>query len=65
MNTDTTQIEYANYNEKLCILEGCHAKAGVHMYYDTTLCEDHALDDEINRDDIPQEIRLNGSDNEK
>ena len=37
-----------------CAKEGCHKEAGNHMYYDTTLCEDHAYDDEISntREDL-------------
>ena len=50
----TIQKEYANYR-KVCLVEGCDKVAGEHMYYDTTLCDDHALDDECNRV-VPKEL---------
>lgn len=34
---------------KTCRMERCDKVAGEHMFYDTTLCKDHAYDDELNR----------------
>jgi len=35
--------------DKKCRLENCNAIAGDHMFYDSTLCKEHAYDDEIFR----------------
>ena len=38
---------------KKCSKEGCEKEAGNHIFYDSTLCKEHAYDDEIenNRED--------------
>ena len=38
-------------DKKICRIENCNKEAGDHMLYDTTLCKDHAYDDEIQNGD--------------
>jgi len=57
----TTQTEFVDYRTKECAVEDCHKEAGNHMYYDTTLCEDHALDDEVHRSVTEQAYEILGN----
>lgn len=35
---------------KTCRMGNCDRVAGEHMFYDTTLCKEHAYDDELSRE---------------
>jgi len=52
---DMTQTGYV---KKVCSDNECDKEVESHLFFDSTLCKEHAYDDEVNRD--PKELECSG-----